>query len=540
MKIVHKEFKLRNLFLLFPILLFLFIIIGKYKNYWFILTTLVMLIISLILAFSLKTKNFFLYYLLPLILIGKTKNVSFKFVFMEFTELMALYAMIIFFILFLSRKKYRELKTGLELPLITFLIFCFLSLLNSYMKLTTLSKILLLLMGFGFYYISFYAAKNRCFLDELKWILVILGTFTAIVSVVQLFSLKIFQIIANPLLSNWGVFQVFVNFIQYNRITGLWQQHNLANIFNFFIPLCYAIILSNKKLVYKLLAGICAFIMILALLLTNTRINIIVFLTIAFIFFLLTKKKFLFCIIILLIIMPSIFMYLNISDLGFERFESGKFQFKKEVYDSSRETIDKVIENIEFNQTSKYYFYEEKIQARYDLPAVNVKQFNCKRPCLNLECDYICMPIIDYIPQEEKINKYTNGRIWHVRRGLELFSLYPLTGIGLGNSKIYRHITDPPRGILSTQNIFIEILASLGIFGFLAFLWLLGKTFKNDIQLLFKGRLRNDPLLLAFSLGSLTLLIDGLTQNGLFYWQFNAVFWIYRGVIHAVNLKKIK
>lgn len=520
--LISKKNRSLNLFLLAIMITVIFILIHTNRlpsiiyqalrmpynaKFQLLLPQIFLISVSLVIALIMKTKKYFLYYILPCILIGRTGTTYLKVIFFELSGLIAFYALIILLITLITKTKNRlKLRTGLELPILFFIFFCLISTTNAFWKLDANSTLLNFIIGFLFFFASFYLIKNKKDLNKLSWIILILGTLTALISLQDFILLKI----AGDITQN-------------SRINGLWAGHNLANIFNFFIPLAFAKILGDKKIMSKIIAGICLFTLIFALLLTNTRINLLTFIIITSLFFIFCNKKKNFIALIIPLIILSTVTYAVSSTTGFIRLSEG--------------TQRKILERVD-NTQGKSDYYLRKIDGRdYYLQKIVLNDFKCKESCLNpLNCDWICIPFIDFIPGAKKIDKYSTGRIYLIRRGLELFKLHPVLGIGFSSSQYYNNKLPFQTGTVS-HNIFIEILAATGIFGFLAFLWLVIKTFKNDLSLFLKKMLSKNLLLLAFSMGSLTLIIDGLTQNGMFYWQINALFWIYRGVIHSFNLK---
>jgi O-antigen ligase len=138
----------------------------------------------------------------------------------------------------------------------------------------------------------------------------------------------------------------------------------------------------------------------------------------------------------------------------------------------------------------------------------------------------------EFSEQKNLTTVETRSLVW--LEALSFFAQHPLTGIGARNFPD-RNLVDPNA---ATHNIYIEVAAETGLFGLLAFLYLLYQAMRVDINR--KARILPQELKdLRYALlcSSVSIMIESLTENSFYVWQVWCLFWLIRGLSKAIARK---
>jgi len=123
-------------------------------------------------------------------------------------------------------------------------------------------------------------------------------------------------------------------------------------------------------------------------------------------------------------------------------------------------------------------------------------------------------------------------RIMLWKESLKIIKDYPITGCGLNNySIVARNYKSFEGGGVYPHNSFFQKTAETGIFGLLAFIFVLFSFFKNGIMYLNK---RRDYLVLGFLAGILAFLVQSFFDTNLYALQMIVLFWYMLGLTIAV------
>lgn len=498
----------------------------------------------------------FLYVIIPNIGLGWPKKLSFFNLGFGFhiNESIIIYAVILLFsiLIFINykhKKFLRSFKSGLELPLVLFFTAIMLSSINSNNIPTFFKTAGQFFISFLLFYLVFSYINNNRKIKQLTWAILIVFFIASVISIGCMN--KTFDKHTNNLL---GIERGEVDLDPEARITGVWNQHNLTTIFNFALILGLALYMYSKKIIQKIILLIFTTSICFATLVSNTRTNYIALLSIISLFFLFTKQKKKYFIGLFIVLFISFSAY-SILGQGFSRWNTavltgGAILDKDTTQDINNNQLESINE-LSATKTNLKSFFWPVFPKNNEKGWIELKSDRKITPWGKLvETSLIVhqsnykgegMPFVDYIVSESRLNQYTNGRFMLGRIGLAIYNNYPL--IGNSFSAHYTHdFYDGTRYTAGLHNFYIQLLASTGILGFLTFMFLIYKTYKKDFELFLKNKFRNNPILMAFSIGSLAILLDGIAQNGPGYWNMLFMFFIYRGVIHAYanNIIKIK
>ena len=105
-------------------------------------------------------------------------------------------------------------------------------------------------------------------------------------------------------------------------------------------------------------------------------------------------------------------------------------------------------------------------------------------------------------------------RIYIWKNALDMFRLRPLTGVGIGQYPIYYKIYEGApvkyRIFTHAHNIYLHILAELGLIGLCIFLWLIYKIIKFTI--INYNNIKNDVVLFALLASLIGFMIQELFE----------------------------
>ncbi len=134
------------------------------------------------------------------------------------------------------------------------------------------------------------------------------------------------------------------------------------------------------------------------------------------------------------------------------------------------------------------------------------------------------------IPQTSRGSNLERIRLW--KEALKIIRDYPATGCGLNNySIVARNYKSFEGGGVYPHNSFLQKAAETGIFGLLAFLFVLFSFFKSGIQHLNQKR---DYLVLGLLAGITAFLIQSFFDTNLYALQLVVLFWYMLGLTVAV------
>ena len=120
-----------------------------------------------------------------------------------------------------------------------------------------------------------------------------------------------------------------------------------------------------------------------------------------------------------------------------------------------------------------------------------------------------------------------------MQEGLRMFASSPIFGVGLDNFRFHQDFRQP--GVFIVQqyphNMFVQVLAEVGLFGSVAFALFLGSIFYLARHT-WRNRTKTelDFLCFLFFVGSVVLLFQGLMENAIFYIQTSSLFWVFVGI----------
>ena len=133
-------------------------------------------------------------------------------------------------------------------------------------------------------------------------------------------------------------------------------------------------------------------------------------------------------------------------------------------------------------------------------------------------------------------------RIYMWKTGLNMIIDRPLLGQGLNTFMANYEKFTPQEGrvygsgISYAHNCFIQIAAEIGIFGLCAFLWMIGATIKDSVNI---QRIIKDNFLssvhLGFFCGVITFLIYSAFETTLYSFRLAILFWYSLGVLMAIS-----
>jgi len=454
-------------------------------------------------------------------------NLGFGF---HLNEIVIIFAVVLFFIPFLlltikKRNIFKKFNTGMELPILLFFIAIIISAFNSNNISSFFKTAGQFFIAFLLFYFVYFHLDNKRKVRQLAWVIFIVFFAASIVSIISM----------NP-----TVYKFLANLIGFEvgteRINGFWSQHNLTTIYNFGMIMGYAIFIHSRKRIHQFFSLAATAAISFALLISNTRTNYVAFISILVLFGIFTKHKKKYLVGLFIILFTS-FGAFSIFGQGFDR------------WDTAVLTGGAVIENNKVERAAPNFITGSAIEKpEQEFSPLTVFPKSRSKGWIE-DKGYLVVhqsdsrsegiPFVDYIARESTLNQYTKGRFTLGRVGLAVYNQYPL--IGNSFSSQYVHIQHgSERFDPGLHNFYIQLLASTGIIGFLTFMFLLYNTFRKDFNLFLKNKYRNNVFILAFSLGSLAMLIDGIAQNGPFYWNILFMFFIYRGVIHAYSDKIVK
>ncbi len=134
------------------------------------------------------------------------------------------------------------------------------------------------------------------------------------------------------------------------------------------------------------------------------------------------------------------------------------------------------------------------------------------------------------IPQISKGSNLERIRLW--KEALGIIRDYPLTGCGLNNySIVAKNYKSFEGGGIYPHNSFLQKTAETGIFGLLAFLFVLFSFFKMGIVYLNKNK---NYLVLGLLAGILAFLVQAFFDTHLYSLQLVVLFWYMLGLTVAV------
>jgi len=134
-------------------------------------------------------------------------------------------------------------------------------------------------------------------------------------------------------------------------------------------------------------------------------------------------------------------------------------------------------------------------------------------------------------------SNYVRLALW--KAGWEMFLDHPLFGVGdidLGN--LYRQYKSKYEKEIQghMHNNFVHILVTLGIFGLFAFIYLLYRLFKIDLDIY--NNMKSIPFASSYALGTFaalsTIIIAGLTEMNFFDHEITTLLWFTFGLNAAI------
>jgi hypothetical protein len=140
-------------------------------------------------------------------------------------------------------------------------------------------------------------------------------------------------------------------------------------------------------------------------------------------------------------------------------------------------------------------------------------------------------------PRDDGEAPWVVGRLYLWRAALGMIQAHPLLGVGPDN---FRHVYGTELGLetwderVQANNLYLEILADMGVLGLAAFLWVVSAPLVLAVRAL-RAPLDTQPrlLLLGATLGAITFLIHGLLDSFLAFTPTALLFWAPLGVLAA-------
>lgn len=123
---------------------------------------------------------------------------------------------------------------------------------------------------------------------------------------------------------------------------------------------------------------------------------------------------------------------------------------------------------------------------------------------------------------------------------LALFLGSPIVGVGARNYMDRAVLPDfdgDSTVTLYVHNVYLQHAAETGLFGLLAFLYLLYTSMRTDFMPICNESVRMRNLRYALFCASLAILIEAFSENAVYVWQIGCLFWLIRGVAVALSSK---
>lgn len=151
---------------------------------------------------------------------------------------------------------------------------------------------------------------------------------------------------------------------------------------------------------------------------------------------------------------------------------------------------------------------------------------------------------IDEIEEEEEEDATTNravvSRVTLWKTGWVMMKDNPVLGVGLGNYSVrYKeYVTKYPElyighDMYSVHNSYLKVGAETGFIGVAAFLFIYMALLIYNIKLYFNQDLLGRIMAVGLFVGSITYMLQNLSNNLIFIPQLNTIFWLVAGLVLA-------
>jgi hypothetical protein len=142
-------------------------------------------------------------------------------------------------------------------------------------------------------------------------------------------------------------------------------------------------------------------------------------------------------------------------------------------------------------------------------------------------------PAIGIVPRDDEEAPWVVGRLELWGAALRLIQAHPWLGVGPDN---FRHLYGALLGLetwderIQANNLYLEILADVGVVGFAAFVWMTLASLVNAIR---ADKTRGAYWVVGIGLGVAAFLVHGLLDSFLAFTPTAVLFWVFLGILSA-------
>jgi O-antigen ligase len=142
-------------------------------------------------------------------------------------------------------------------------------------------------------------------------------------------------------------------------------------------------------------------------------------------------------------------------------------------------------------------------------------------------------------PRDDGEAPWVVGRMYLWSAALRMFQVHPLLGVGPDN---FRHFYGAELGLetwderVQANNLYLEILADLGMLGLVAFVWVIARPLATTVRL-FRSPAADPAAYLRLGAGAalVAFLVHGLADSFLAFTPTALLFWMVLGLLQAQN-----